>query len=86
MLAGVGYGGRAGVADERDFGALLELDNELSGTRDFVVLMVTDEGLVNVEMRQQLQRLAGVFAGDDVNFFEGAQGAQRYVLEIADWG
>ncbi len=35
-------------------------------------------------MTEQLQGLARILAGDKVNFFEYAQGAQGDVFEVAD--
>ena len=83
-MARIGDRRRARVAYERDLRALLEFDHDFRGARDFVVLVIADEPLLDFEVREQLHRLARVFAGDHVHFLQDAQGAQRNVLEIAD--
>jgi hypothetical protein len=74
----------ASVANERDFGTLLHGNDEFRRASHFIVLVITDEGFLDFVMREQLLRVAGVFAGDLVSFFENAEGAERDVLEIAD--
>ena len=53
-MAGIGDKGHAGVADESDFGALFERENEFGSAREFVVLVVADERLVNLEVGEKL--------------------------------
>jgi len=48
------------------------------------VLVIADERLVNLEMIQQLQRVARVFAGNLIDFLEDAQGPQGDVFQIAN--
>ena len=74
----------ASVANERDFGPLLHGNDEFGRASHFIVFVITDEGFLDFVMREQLLRVAGVFAGDLVSFFENAEGAERDVLEIAD--
>src|SRR5256886_11045391 len=50
----------------------------------FVVLVVADQRLANAVVREQLLRVARVFARDLIGFFEDAQSAQRDVLQVAD--
>src|SRR5439155_218866 len=52
--------------------------------RQFVVLVVADQRLANAVVREQLLRVARVFARDLIGFFEDAQSAQRDVLQVAD--
>jgi len=48
--------------------------NKLGRSGDFIVLVIADERLANLEMIQQLQRVARVFAGNLIDFLEDAQG------------
>src|SRR5205807_1670200 len=43
-----------------------------------------DQRLANAVVREQLLRVARVFARDLIGFFEDAQSAQRDVLQVAD--
>ena len=74
----------AGVADERDFRALLERDEQFGGASHFIVLVVADERLANFVVAEELLRVACVFAGDLIDFFQDAQGAKGDVLQVAD--
>ena len=49
-----------------------------------VVLVAADGGGCNLEMVEQLLRLARVFAGDAVGAREHVEGAQGDVAEVAD--
>jgi len=48
-----------------------------------VVLVVTDRGLGNLKMVEELLGLAGVFAGDAIYVTENVEGAESDVAEIA---
>jgi len=48
--------------------------------------VVADERLANLVMVEEFLRVARVFAGDLVDFFEDAQGAEGDVLKIANGG
>jgi hypothetical protein len=74
----------AGVADERDFRALLERDEQFGGARHFIVFVVADERFAYFVMAEEFLRVACVFAGDLINFFQDAEGAEGNVLQIAD--
>jgi hypothetical protein len=50
------------------------------------VVVVADGGLADAVVVEELARLAGVLAGDEVGLFEGADGAVGDVLEVADGG
>jgi len=58
--------------------------NKLGSSGNFIVLVIADERLVNLEMIQQLQRVARVFAGNLIDFLEDAQGPQGDVFQIAN--
>jgi len=85
-VAGIGDEWHASVADEGDFCALLEDEDELGGASELIVFMVADERLVNVVVGEEFLGVAGVFAGDLIHFLEDAKGAECDVLEIADGG
>jgi putative FmdB family regulatory protein len=85
-VAGVGDERHAGVADEGDFRALLEGQDEFGGTSQFIVLMVADKRLTNVVVGKELLGVTSIFAGDLVHFLEDAEGAEGDVFEIADGG
>ena len=80
----IGNGGSSRIAHQRHLRPLLQLDYEFRRARDFVVLVIAHQLFLNVEMRKKLHRLARVFAGDQVGFFQNAQCAQRNILEVAD--
>ena len=82
--SGIGDAGHAGVGDQRDLGAAFEIDDQFGGFGHLVVLVIADQSRLDAVMAEQLQGLARVLAGDQVDFFEDAQGAQRDVFEIAD--
>jgi len=50
------------------------------------VFVVADAAGGDAVVIQELLRLASIFTGDQVNFFEHAQGTQRDVFQIPDWG
>ena len=85
--AGVGDAGRAGVADDRDGAAALELTNQLRHRALQVVVVVRDERVLldDAEVAQQRRRDARVLRRDDVGIAEGADGAQRDILQVSNW-
>ena len=83
-MAGVGHERHASIAHQGDIGALFHGEDQFGRARKFVVLVIADERFVNVEVIQKLKRVAGVFAGDLVDFLENAKGAKRDVFEVAD--
>jgi hypothetical protein len=85
-VAGIRDERHSGVADESDFRSLLEGEDEFGGASEFIVFVVADERLANVIMGEELLGVAGVLAGDLVDFLEGAEGAKSDVFEIADGG
>jgi putative FmdB family regulatory protein len=85
-VAGIGDERHSGVADESDFRALFEGEDEFGGASQFVVFMVADERLVNIVVGKELLGVAGVLASDLVDFLEDAEGSEGDVFEIADGG
>jgi hypothetical protein len=83
-ITGIADERHTGVRDKRDFGALLHGEDEFGGAGHFVMLMIGDEGFLNLVMREKLLGVTGVFASDLVGFFENAKGAEGNVLKIAD--
>src|ERR1019366_6418743 len=82
--SGVGDAGHARVGDQSDLGSAFEVDDEFGGFGHLVVLVIADGARLDAVMAEEFQGLARVFAGDQVNFLEHAQGAQCDVLEVAD--
>ena len=80
----VGDAGHAGIGDQRDLRAAFEVHDQLGGPGHLVVLVIADGARLDAVVAEQLLGLARVLAGDQVDFFEHAQGAQGDVLEIAD--
>ena len=83
-MSRVGYQRHSRVTHQRDFRALLHGHHQFRRARQFVVLVVADQRLANAVVREQLLRVARVFARDLIGFFEDAQSAQRDVLQVAD--
>ena len=83
-VSGIGNSGHARVGDQRDTRALLHFLHQFGGLRHLVVLVIAGGAGRDGVVIEQLLRLARVFAGDDVDFLQNAQGAQRDVFEIAD--
>lgn len=83
-MAGVGDKRHAGITDEGDSGALLHSEDEFGSASEFVVLLVADQGLVNLEMIEELQGVTGVFTSNLVSFLKNTERAESDVLEIAD--
>ena len=78
--------GRAGIGNERDRLALLELHDQLGGPCQLIVLVIAGGALFDCVMIEQLLGLAGVLAGDEADLFQNAQGSKGNVFEVADWG
>ena len=83
-MAGIGDEGHASITDQCDGGTSFHGEHEFGSAGEFVVLVVADERLMDLEMIQEFEGVAGVFAGDLLDFFENAQGAEGDVFEVAD--
>ena len=83
-IAGVAYTRHAGVAHHGDVVAAFEMHDQLSRAGKLIVLVIADGGLLDAVVVQQLHRLPGIFAGDEVHVLQGPQCAQRDVFQIAD--
>ncbi len=61
---------------------------EFGGARCFVVLVKTDERLLDLVMLQQHARVAGVLGGDEIGRPKRLEGAQGDVAQVSDraWG
>jgi hypothetical protein len=84
MRARIGKDRHPRIAHQRHARATFERFDEFGAAGDFVVLVQACQPFANFKMAEKLQRLARVFAGYHVRFFQEAQGAQRDVLKIAD--
>jgi putative FmdB family regulatory protein len=83
-VARIGDERRSCIADQSNFRALFQRKNEFGRAGQLVVLVIADQRFVNVVVREQLQRMAGILAGDLVYLLEDANGAKGDVLEIAN--
>ena len=83
-MAGIGDEGHASITDQCNGGTFFHGEHEFGSAGEFVMLVVADERLMDLEMIQEFEGVAGVFAGDLLNFFENAQGAEGDVFEVAD--
>ena len=63
---------------------MFKRDEQFGCARHFVVLVIADERFANFVVVEELLRVARIFAGDLVDFFEDAQRAQGHVFQIAD--
>ena len=84
LATGIGDAGRARVADDGDARVRPERGGQLDGAAHLVVLVVADGRRADVEVVEQLLRLARVLTGDAVDRAQDAEGAQGDVLQIAD--
>jgi len=82
--SGVADAGHSGVGDHGDAPARLERLHKFMRTTALVVLVATHGRGRDLEVVQQLLRLACVFAGYPVSAFEYIKGAQRNVAQVAD--
>ncbi len=64
----------------------LEIHDQFRSAGHLVVLVIADGAGGNAIMAQELFCLAGVLAGNQIGFLQNAQGAERNVLKVADWG
>ena len=83
-MAGIADAGQAGVGDDGDAFAGGEFFDQLRGAPRFVVFVIADERLVDLEVPEQIPGVPRVFAGDEIDALEHLQRAQRDVPEIAD--
>jgi len=67
-VAGIGDQWHARVAHESNFGALLQLDQQFRRARHLVVFVIADQRFRDAVVVQELLRVAGIFAGDQVDF------------------
>jgi len=84
LSAGVGDSGRSRVADHGDSRSRLERRCQLKGTARLIMHVIADSGGANLEVVEQLLRLARVLAGDAIDRAQHTQGAQGDVFQIAD--
>ena len=83
-VTGIGEAGSAGVRDDGDFFAALCAGDEFGDTMLLVVIVERNEWSGNLKMVEKAQRVAGVFASDEVSFAQGLDGPQGDVAEVTD--
>ncbi len=75
-----------GITHDRDVLSVFEVNNEFGSPLQFVVFVIADGSLLNAVVVQQLLSLAGVLAGNQVDFLQRAQGSQSNVFKISNGG
>src|SRR5581483_5954977 len=78
----IGYSRHPRVTDHSDALSLFQIAYKFLSAFEFVVLVIAGGASSDSEMIQQLLRLACIFAGDEVGFFQNMQRAQSDVFEI----
>ncbi len=73
---GIGNTRHSRIGDQRDFFARREALHQLGGAHRFVVLVITDERLLDFVMLQQDSGMPRVFRGDKVGLFQRFERAQ----------
>ncbi len=69
MVSGIGNAGRAGVGDEGDFLAFAKLVDDFVEFGEAAVGMVAEERRFDFVFIEEDFAVAGVFGGDEVDFF-----------------
>src|SRR5207237_10593195 len=80
----IGNSRRPGIADYRDPRSRSKLLDEFRRPRGLIVLVIAGRTRGYSVMIEQLLRLTGVLAGDEINLLQHSNGAQGDVFEIAD--
>ncbi len=83
-IAGVADQRNAGITDQRNLRALLHGQHQLGSASQLIVFVIADQRFLDAVMVQQLLRVAGIFAGDLIDFLQNTQRAQGDVFQIAD--
>ena len=83
-VAGVADSGHAGIGDEGDLFAIGEVFEEFGGASGFVVFVVTDEGFGDFEVAEEIARMTGIFAGDEIGILQRLDGAKGDISEVTD--
>ena len=83
-VPGIGEAGSAGVRDDSDFFAALCAGDEFGDAMLLVVIVERNERSGNLKMVEKAQRVAGVFASDEVGFAQGLDGPEGDVAEVSD--
>ena len=82
--AGVGDAGHTGIGDESDALALFEMHDEFCRLGELIVLVVAGRVGLDAVMVEELLRLPGILASDEIDFFQRPNGAIGDVLEVTD--
>jgi hypothetical protein len=86
-VAGIGDEWRAGVAYEGNRVSVREAFEEIGGPGGFIVVVIANQRLADLEVFEQFLGLAGIFAGDQGNFVaQNLDGSKSNIVEIADRG
>ena len=82
--AGIGKPRHARIRNNRDIFSGGETLDQFRRAHRFVVFVITNERLSNLEMLQQISGMPRIFGRDNVDRFQHLERAQRDVIEIAD--
>ncbi len=83
-VAWVADSGHPGIGDEGDLFAIGEVFEEFGGASGFVVFVVTDEGFGDFEVAEEIARMTGIFAGDEIGILQRLDGSKGDVSEVTD--
>src|SRR5260370_22335238 len=81
----VGNPRRAGIADNRNPGPQLQLRRKLLRAGALIVHVIAHGWRVDLEVIQQLFRLARVLTRDAIDTTQDAEGSQGDVFQVSDW-
>ena len=74
ILPRVRNGGSAGIGHQRTGFSCLQAVTDLFSALPLVVLMVGDQGLLNIQVGQQMPRITGILGGDEVHLGQHLDG------------
>src|SRR5712692_8396327 len=73
---------RPGIGNKRDVQTGFDLIYEFTSALAFIMFVIADGRLRDLIMRQELSSVPGVFASDEIDFFENAQRTEGDVFQI----
>src|SRR5687768_13465373 len=83
-MPGIREQGRSGIADQSDVLSGAQEFEQTRSSRHLVMIVIAFSRGPDTEMLQESCGMAGIFAGDEVDFLEDPESPKRYVLQITD--
>jgi hypothetical protein len=83
-MPGITHAWQPGIRDDRDLSPGGQLLDQFRCPSRFVVLMIADERLADLEVREEMTTVAGVFAGNEIDVSQNLDRPQGHVAEIPD--